>query len=297
MELNLDNTQNIIITEPLVSVLMTAYNRQAYIGEAIESVLNSDYKNFELIITDDRSTDDTFKIAKSYALEDKRIRLFLNEKNLGQFENRNMAAAYAKGKYIKYLDSDDKFYDFSLAYCVNMMENNPTAEWGLLSLSKEDESLLLTPSESMKRNFFGKPFLSIGPDGSIYKNDFFKKINGFSTKYGPANDVYTNLVAASMGNVVLLTRDFFFYRLHDGQAMNNKYAYLYNNYCLTKDAFPFLERFFTKAEIQFIENKNKRRFTVNMVKYFFRTFNFSKTNFAIKQAQFSLKDALQGIFH
>ncbi len=297
MELNLMSNQNEVYNEPLVSVLMTAYNREAYIGEAIESVLNSTYKNFELIIVDDRSSDTTVKIANAYAEKDNRISVFINEVNLGDYRNRNKAASYANGKYLKYLDSDDKFYDFSLAYCVNMMENNPTAEWGLLSFSKEDESVLLKPYESIRRHFFQRPFLSIGPDGSIYKNDFFKKLNGFSTKYGPANDVYTNVFAASMGNVVLLTRDFFFYRLHDGQEMNNKYAYLYNNYCLTKDAFPFLEKIFTKKEIQFIENKNKRRFTVNIFKYFFKTLNFSKTHFAIKQAQFSFKDALQGIFH
>lgn len=291
------SNQNEVYNEPLVSVLMTAYNREAYIGEAIESVLNSTYKNFELIIVDDRSSDTTVKIANAYAEKDNRISVFINEVNLGDYRNRNKAASYANGKYLKYLDSDDKFYDFSLAYCVNMMENNPTAEWGLLSFSKEDESVLLKPYESIRRHFFQRPFLSIGPDGSIYKNDFFKKLNGFSTKYGPANDVYTNVFAASMGNVVLLTRDFFFYRLHDGQEMNNKYAYLYNNYCLTKDAFPFLEKIFTKKEIQFIENKNKRRFTVNIFKYFFKTLNFSKTHFAIKQAQFSFKDALQGIFH
>lgn len=297
MELNQQSPQRINNIEPLVSVLMTAYNREAYIGDAIESVLNSTYKNFELIIVDDRSSDGTVEIANSYANNDKRVLVYINEENLGDYRNRNKAASYAKGKYIKYLDSDDKFYDFSLAYCVTTMENNPSAEWGLLSFSKEDESVLLKPFESLKRHFFEKPFLSIGPDGSIYKNDFFKMINGFSTKYGPANDVYTNFFAASMGNLVLLTKDFFFYRLHDGQEMNNKFGYLYHNYNVTKDALPFLKNFFSTQEIAFIENKNKRRFTLNVMRYYLKTFNFSRTIFAIRQTQFSLKDALRGIFH
>ncbi len=58
---------------PLVSVLMTTYNREQYLPEAIESVLSSCYKNFELIIVDDKSNDDTPNIAKAYELKDKRV--------------------------------------------------------------------------------------------------------------------------------------------------------------------------------------------------------------------------------
>ena len=63
--------------------------------------------------------------------------MYVNEKNLDQFPNRNKAAGYAKGKYIKYLDSDDKIYDWGLAYCVEMMEKYPDAGMGILKLEKE----------------------------------------------------------------------------------------------------------------------------------------------------------------
>ena len=95
---------------PLVSVLMTAFNRGKYIAEAIESVLQSTYTNFELIIVDDCSTDDTFEIANSFFVKDRRIKLYKNEKNLGQFANRNYAISLSTGEYIKFLDSDDKLY-------------------------------------------------------------------------------------------------------------------------------------------------------------------------------------------
>ena len=64
--------------QPLVSVLMTAYNREKYISEAIESVLSSTFKNFELIIVDDGSVDNTVKIARGYELKDSRIKVFTN---------------------------------------------------------------------------------------------------------------------------------------------------------------------------------------------------------------------------
>ena len=292
-----EETTNSKAYRPLVSVLMTVYNRQDFIGEAIESVLKSSYPIFELIIVDDCSKDNSVEIVQGYVSKDSRISLYVNEKNLGDYCNRNKAATYAKGKYIKYLDSDDKFYDFSLDYCVNIMEQNPGAKWGLLSFANEDEGILLTPEQSMRRHFITKPFLTIGPDGSIYKKEFFEKIGGFSTIYGPANDVFTNIMAAANGNLVLMTKDFFYYRLHDGQEMNNRYGYLFNNYCLNKDLFSFLKVFFTRKEILYLENKNKRRFTLNILRYFLDTLNFPKTYFAIKQAKFSIKDAFQGIFH
>jgi glycosyltransferase involved in cell wall biosynthesis len=107
---------------PFVSVLMTAYNREQYIGEAIESVLASSYVNFELIILDDASIDNTLRKARSYEIKDKRVKVYANEKNLTQWPTRNKAARLAKGKYIKYLDSDDTIYDWGLEYCVEMME-------------------------------------------------------------------------------------------------------------------------------------------------------------------------------
>ncbi len=77
--------------QSLISILMTAYNREHYITEAIESVLASTYQNWELIIVDDGSKDDTVSIAKSYAAEDARIKVHVNEKNLGDYPNRNRA--------------------------------------------------------------------------------------------------------------------------------------------------------------------------------------------------------------
>lgn len=66
--------------QPLLSVLMTAFNREKYIAEAIESVLASTYTNFELIIVDDCSKDNTVNIAKSYEQKDQRVKVYINEK-------------------------------------------------------------------------------------------------------------------------------------------------------------------------------------------------------------------------
>ena len=111
---------------------MTSYNRSALIGEAVESVLDSGYSSFELIIVDDASTDDTVAIAQAYACKDDRIKVFVNEINIGDYLNRNKAASYATGKYLKYVDSDDKLLKGGLQYCVACMEQNAKADWAMI---------------------------------------------------------------------------------------------------------------------------------------------------------------------
>ena len=76
--------------KPFVSVLMPAYNSEKFIGIAIKSVLDSTYTNFELIITDDNSTDNTYKIAKSFQEKDARVKVFLNDKNYGDYPNSHL---------------------------------------------------------------------------------------------------------------------------------------------------------------------------------------------------------------
>lgn len=94
-------------TLPKVSVITPAYNAEKYIAQAIESILNQTFKDFEYIIIDDCSTDSTWKIIQEYAKEDARIIALKNEKNLGIAGNRNKGTQIALGKYIIWQDADD----------------------------------------------------------------------------------------------------------------------------------------------------------------------------------------------
>lgn len=286
------------MSNPLVSVLMTAYNRQQYIGEAIESVLVSTYKNFELIIVDDQSKDSTVAIAESYKLKDNRISIFVNAKNLGDYPNRNNAATYANGEYILYVDSDDMIYPNTIEYCVNNIEKYTNADFAMVySVEKIPSPILLTPEESIKNHFFKKPFLVVGPGATFLKKSFFEKLGKYPTLYGPANDMYFNLKAANNGNVLLLPYIFFYYRRHEGQEINNQDSYLTNGYIYLKDALNELNLKLSEKEIAWVGKKNKRRFSVNMIKYFFKKFNITQTFIRIRRANFSFRDALIGIFH
>ncbi len=92
---------------PLISVIITSFNRSEYLKIAIESVLDSTFSDFELIISDDRSFDDSYKIACEYAVNDSRIKVFINEVNVGDYPNRMLSIDRANGKWIKFVDCDD----------------------------------------------------------------------------------------------------------------------------------------------------------------------------------------------
>lgn len=92
---------------PKISVVMPVYNAEPYLKDAIESILNQTFTDFEFIVVDDASTDNSYKIIEEYSKKDKRIIVFRNEKNLGIAETRTKGTKYAKGKYIAVFDADD----------------------------------------------------------------------------------------------------------------------------------------------------------------------------------------------
>ncbi len=108
--------------EPLVSVNMAAYNAAPYIAEAIQSVMNQTFQNWELIIINDCSTDNTANEIGKFS--DERIKVFHNEQNEGIVYTRNRALHYSTGKYISVLDADDVFLPKKLETQVTFLENN-----------------------------------------------------------------------------------------------------------------------------------------------------------------------------
>lgn len=200
---------------PVVSVLMTAYNRDKYIAEAIESVLTSIYKDFELIIVDDGSTDTTVAIARQYEAKDTRIKVYINENNLGDYPNRNKAATYAKGRYIKYHDSDDIMYPHCLEVMVGSMEKFPEAGFGL---SAKSDSLVPYPVSIPPRQIYLEHFHDYGhfdraPGSGIIRRDVFEKVGGFSGKRH-IGDTELWFTIAQRHNMVKFPGDLYWSRIH-----------------------------------------------------------------------------------
>lgn len=95
--------------EGLVSIIMPTWNSSRYVASSIKSILGQTYGNWELIVTDDCSTDDTMSILQDFARKDKRIRVLRNEKNGGAGVARNNSIAAARGRYLAFCDSDDRW--------------------------------------------------------------------------------------------------------------------------------------------------------------------------------------------
>jgi glycosyltransferase involved in cell wall biosynthesis len=105
-----------------VSCILRVYNGEKYIRESIDSTLNQTYKDFEFIIIDDGSTDNSVKIIESY--KDSRIKLYKNEKNMGLSYATNRGIELAKGEYIALVDSDDVYYNTRLEKQVKYLDEN-----------------------------------------------------------------------------------------------------------------------------------------------------------------------------
>jgi len=109
---------------PKVSIGLPVYNGEKFLEDAIDSILAQNFTDFELIITDNASTDQTENICKSYAAKDKRVRYIRNVKNLGLAKNFQLSYEQSSGKYFKWAAHDDTIAPDYLEKCVNILEKD-----------------------------------------------------------------------------------------------------------------------------------------------------------------------------
>ena len=107
-----------------VSIIVPVYNTQDFLNECVESLLNQDYENIEIILIDDCSRDDSSKICRSYAQQDSRIKFIAHEKNFGQEKSRNDGINNASGDWIMFCDSDDIFSPDAVGRMKNFASEN-----------------------------------------------------------------------------------------------------------------------------------------------------------------------------
>lgn len=135
-------------SNPLVSIVMPVYNSEDYIDEAVQSIINQTYSNWELISVDDCSTDNTVKKLKYYEKKYSKIHLYLHSENKGAAETRNSAIKKAKGDLIAFLDSDDLWKTNKLEKQVNFMLRKDIVfsctYYGKLNENSEDLEKLVT---------------------------------------------------------------------------------------------------------------------------------------------------------
>lgn len=141
--------------EPLVSVIMTAYDSAEYISAAVESILEQSYTNLELIVVDDNSTDSTFELLLDYATKDARVRPFKSFRNNGTYWSKNFGITRARGELITFQDSDDTSTPDRLAEQVQALRWNPAAMGSMVDYERRNErgELLLNRGVTQRRCF------------------------------------------------------------------------------------------------------------------------------------------------
>lgn len=168
---------------PKVSVLMPAYNAEKYIAESIESILNQTFQDFELIIIDDCSSDNTWNIMQEYAKKDDRINIFKNEKNLGIGGNRNRLINLARGKYIVWQDNDDISLPERVEKQYTYMEENIGVGilGGYLQLFNEKENLSVrkyaTDDGSLRKTIFR--YSPVAQPATMIRRSCFDEVGGY----------------------------------------------------------------------------------------------------------------------
>jgi glycosyltransferase involved in cell wall biosynthesis len=114
----------LVRNKPSLSIGMPVFNGEKYLKEALDSILGQTYADFELVISDNASTDHTQQICRAYAKMDSRIRYYCNERNLGAPRNFNRAFELSKGKYFKWAAYDDLLAPEYLEKCINVLEKD-----------------------------------------------------------------------------------------------------------------------------------------------------------------------------
>lgn len=275
---------------PLVSIAIPSYNHDKYISDAINSVLNQTFNDFELIIIDDGSTDNSREIIRNHQREDGRIRTIFHENNQGIAKTINEIISIAQGKYIALLCSDDVWFKNKLEEQIKILdENDDLVIWseGLIidSYGKSKEFFFTENENASDKKKSGQILDDllqcnyIFSSSIIVKRDNIKNI-GFDENLTYLNDFKTMLGLAANYEYYFIPEPLACYRLH------GKNTILSDEPRWHKDKIIFLNEILSDYESK-LTNKSKNIILSNLTKYYFYSGERNKAFNSLKRAFFS----------
>ncbi|MCK3656940.1 hypothetical protein A4G19_14855 [Pasteurellaceae bacterium Macca] len=216
---------------PLISVIMPIYNREKYLNEAIQAVINQTYQNLEIILINDGSSDNSAQIMECWAKKDPRIITIHNEHNLGLIKTLNKAIQFAKGEFIARTDSDDIVFPHWISSILKKMLSDPKilvcgaqmitmGNEGILSKNFRDGYKFEFPSEHQDivlsfqfRNVISHSCVL------IHKSVFTLHQLRYDENYPHAEDFKLWLEVVKIGGKLANVQDYLlYYRLHENQV-------------------------------------------------------------------------------
>ena len=211
---------------PKVSVLISAYNEEKYILECIDSIINQTYKNIEIIVIDDGSTDNTLRILKSF--NDNRLKIF-SQKNKGRVFSRNRALSLATGKYVILQDADDWSDKRRIELQLKTAEElcgNPVVGCNYVIIKNNSQMIKRYPEEDidirkrMSRLFFSQAFL---PASILLLRTHLIALKGWRDKFDIAcedGDLLDRIFEDNSSVFHNIQHGLYYYRIHEGSVTN-----------------------------------------------------------------------------
>jgi glycosyltransferase involved in cell wall biosynthesis len=208
---------------PLVSIVIPTFNRISYLEIAIESIFKQSYKNIQLIVVDDASTDNTTNLL--LVKYGSRLKLIKNNINLGQVKSLNKAWPKCKGKYVGYLSSDDYLHYTAIAKLVKILESDDH-----VVCAYPDNYLVDATGKIIKNNVcskfsFKSSFLSLECPigvGALFRKSLLQKTNGWNEKNQIMPDLDFWLTINQYGKFCFVNEVHGAYRFHKGSGIYNK---------------------------------------------------------------------------
>jgi len=289
--------------EKLVSIAIATYKGEKYIKEQIESILNQTYKNLEIIICDDNSTDNTFNILKEYAKKDKRIKLYKNKQNLGYVKNFEKAISLCHGDYIALSDQDDIWLKEKIKILLDNIGNFDLIHSDTYLIDENGEILHKSYSNFAKKQLNPKDIIELAFTPMVtgctcmFTKSLRNKVLPFCNKID-VHDLWISLVAFKSNGIKYYDKALIKYRQHSNNqigALKYKYSIIdkikkINNINLIKkNLFKYIERNYcrikcikkldlTESEtyyLNLLEKRNNYLISYN-IKYFYYTVKIIK---------------------
>lgn len=226
-----ENTNN----EPLFSIIIANYNNGQYLKECIDSIIAQTYTNWEVILVDDCSTDNSQEIYKSF-VDNKKIKVLYNNINRGVGYTKKRAADNASGKYIGIVDPDDKIIPETLKIVVAGFKKHTNAAIVYTNHFVCDKDLnIMNTSTKNGKIPEGESQLSyngpkIGPFWAFNKSNYIKT-EGFNPIFKSAEDQDLYYKLEEVGNIIFIDKPCYYYRYHSGgiSTTSNFFSAYYNN--------------------------------------------------------------------
>ena len=235
-----------------VSVLVASYNCENYVEECLTYLLNQSYKDVEIIVCDDCSTDNTRTILRRYANEGKII-LLENDTNNGAAQSRNNCLAVATKEYVAVQDADDYCTNERFERQVAVLEKNPSFDFvstGLQKFYETGEKIDIFPKKEIptKEDFlFTIPFMHAT---TLFRREILNRVNGYriawETRRGQDYDLFMRIFAAG-GRGININEIHYFYRCFTGYTPRHAYKYRVGEFIIRYKGFKALKLGFKSA--------------------------------------------------